>query len=203
MQLDDIKQALTAISFGARKTAQGWIDKSGKKFNPAIVKIIADQTARNNFYACMEAASYIDENKQMDDIITEYAKEYAPELLNKTELQTGSGRISKSKLMSYLYQQSESIVMEIVRTEVTAVYKNILANVHDASYFHAKLHSADKKRIEMVMRRKTGLQFWYLDEEKISGYKGISDEVRKEELAHKEFIKQQEQLAYGYKSVLN
>ena len=203
LQLDDIKQALTAISFGARKTAQGWIDKSGKKFNPAIVKIIADQTARNNFYACKEAASYIDENKQMDDIITEYAKEYAPELLNNTELQTGSGRISKSKLMSYLYQQSESIVMDIVRTEVTAVYKNILANVHDAIYIDAKLHSADKKRIEMVMRRKTGLQFWYLDEDKISGYKGISDEVRKEELAHKEFIKQQEQLAQGYKSVLN
>lgn len=203
MQLDDIKQALTAISFGARKTAQGWIDKSGKKFNPAIVKIIADQTARNNFYACKEAASYIDENKQMDDIITEYAKENAPELLNDTELQTASGRISKSKLMSYLYQQSESIVMDIVRTEVTAVYKNILANVHDAIYIDAKLHSADKKRVEMVMRRKTGLQFWYLDEEKISGYKGISDEVRKEELAHKEFIKQQEQLAQGYKSVLN
>lgn len=203
MQLDDIKQALTAISFGARKTAQGWIDKSGNKFNPAIVKIIADQTARNNFYACKEAASYIDENKQMDDIITEYAKENAPELLNNTELQTGSGRISKSKLMSYLYQQSESIVMDIVRTEVTAVYKNILANVHDAIYIDAKLHSADKKRIEMVMRRKTGLQFWYLDEDKISGYKGISDEVRKEELAHKEFIKQQEQLAQGYKSVFN
>ena len=203
MQLDVVKQALTAISFGARKTAQGWIDKSGKKFNPAIVKIIADQTARNNFYACKEAASYIDENKQMDDIITEYAKENAPELLTNTELQTGSGRISKSKLMSYLYQQSESIVMDIVRTEVTAVYKNILANVHDAIYIDAKLHSADKKRIEMVMRRKTGLQFWYLDEDKISGYKGISDEVRKEELAHKEFIKQQEQLAQGYKSVLN
>lgn len=203
MQIDVVKQALTAISFGARKTAQGWIDKSGKNFNPAIVKIIADQTARNNFYACKEAASYIDENKRMDDIITEYAKENAPELLNKTELQTGSGRISKSKLMSYLYQQSESIVMDIVRAEVTAVYKNILANVHDAIYIDAKLHSADKKRIEMVMRRKTGLQFWYLDVDKISGYKGISDEVRKEELAHKEFIKQQEQLAQGYNSVLN
>ena len=203
MQLDVVKQALTAISFGARKTAQGWIDKSGNKFNPAIVKIIADQTARNNFYACTQAASYIDENKRMDDIITEYAKDNAPELLNNTELQTGSGRISKSKLMSYLYQQSESIVMDIVRREVHAVYKNILANVHDAIYIDAKLHSADKKRIELVMRRETGLQFWYLDEDKISGYKGISDEVRKEELAHKAFIQQQEQLAKGYKSVFN
>ena len=203
VQHDVVKQALTAIGFGARKTAQGWIDKSGNKFNPAIVKIIADQTARNNFYACPEAAAYIDENKMMDAIITEYAKEREPAFKNDTNLQSNSGRISNSKLMSYLYQQSESIVMDIVRREVKKVYKTILANVHDAIYIDAKLHSADKKRIEMLMRSETGLQFWILDEEKVEGYKGISDEVRKAELAHKEFIKQQEQLAQGYKSVIN
>lgn len=198
-QLDVVKQALTAISFGARKTTQGWIDKNGDKFNPAIVNIIADDTARLNFYACQEAAEYMEENKRMDAIITEYAKENDPALLNDTEFRTEKGRFSNSKLMSYLYQQSESIVMDIVRKEVKAVYKKILANVHDAIYINEKLHSADKKRIEMLMRRKTGLQFWYLDEEKISGYKGISDEVRKEELAHKLFMQQQEQLAKGHK----
>ena len=59
----------------------------------------------------------------------------------------------------------------------------------------------DKKRIELLMRQKTGLQFWYLDEEKISGYKGISDEVRKQEREHKAFMQQEEQRAQGYKSV--
>ena len=200
LQMDVVKQALTAISFGARKYKHGWIDQSGKEFNPAIVKIIADDTARLNFYACQHAASYIEENKLMDEIITEYAKENAPMLLSDTELQTASGRISNSKLMSYLYQQSETIVMDIVRKEVKAAYKTVLANVHDAIYIDQKLHSADKKRIELLMRSQTGLQFWYLDEEKITGYKGISDEVRKEELAHKALIKQQEQLAQGYKS---
>jgi hypothetical protein len=198
MQLDVIKQALTAISFGARKTTQGWIDQSGKAFNPAIVKIIADETARLNFYACPKAAAYMDENKRMDEIITQFAKENEPVLLTDTELQTASGRISKSKLMSYLYQQSESIAMDIVRREVVAVYKTILANVHDAIYIDTKLHSTDKKRIELIMRRETGLQFWHLDEEKISGYKGISEEVRKDELAHKAFMQQQEQLAKGF-----
>ena len=201
MQMDDIKQALTAISFGARKHKHGWIDQSGKTFNPAIVSIIKDNTARLNFYACQEAASYMDENKLMDEIITEYAKQNDPTLLNDTELQYDSGKISNSKLMSYLYQQSETIVMDIVRREVVAVYKKILANVHDAIYINEKLHSADKRRIEMVMRRETGLQFWYLDDEKITGYKGISDEVRQDEMAHKLFIEQQEQLAKGYKSV--
>jgi len=199
-QLDVVKQALTAISFGARKHKHGWIDQSGNSFNPAIVSIIGDETARMNFYACAEAAAYMEENKRMDEIITEFAKENDPGLLNDTELQTASGRISNSKLMSYLYQQSESIAMDIVRKEVRAVYKTILANVHDAIYIDQKLHSADKERIELVMRRQTGLQFWYLDEERIEGYKGISDEVRQEELAHKAFMQQQEQLAQGYKS---
>ncbi len=200
MQLDVVKQALTAISFGARKHKHGWIDQSGKEFNPAIPKIIANETARMNFYACQEAVSFMDENKDMDAIITEYAKQQWPELKNDTELQSASGRISNSKLMSYLYQQSESIVMDIVRKEVKAVYKTVLANVHDAIYINQKLHSADKQRIELLMQRKTGLQFWQLDEEKIEGYKGISDEVRREELAHKAFMQQQEQLAQGYKS---
>jgi hypothetical protein len=51
------------------------------------------------------------------------------------------------------------------------------------------------------MRQETGLQFWYLDEEKISGYKGISDEVRKQEREHNAFMQQEEQRAQGYKSV--
>lgn len=197
-QLEVVKQALTAISFGARKYKHGWVDQSGKSFNPAIVKIIADEVARNNFYASAEAASYMDENKLMDEIITEFAKEKWVELKDDIELQTASGRISNSKLMSYLYQQSETIVMDIVRSEVKGCYKQILANVHDAIYINEKLHTADKQRIEMVMRRKTGLQFWHLDEEKIEGYKGISDEVRQEELAHKALIAQQEQEAQGY-----
>ena len=201
MQLDVVKQALTAISFGARKHKHGWIDQSGKEFNPAIPKIIANETARMNFYACQEAVSFMDENKDMDAIITEYAKQQWPELKNDTELQSASGRISNSKLMSYLYQQSESIVMDIVRKEVKAVYKTVLANVHDAIYINQKLHSADKQRIELLMQRKTGLQFWQLDEEKISGYKGISDEVRKQEREHKAFMQQEEQRAQGYKSI--
>jgi hypothetical protein len=198
LQLDVIKSALTAISFGARKYKHGWIDQSGNKFNPAIVSIIADHTARQQFYASADAAAFMAENKDMDSLITKFALLHWPALAKDTELQTKSGRISNSKLMSYLYQQSESIVMDIVRREVDAVYKTVLANVHDAIYLDQKLHSLDKQRIEMVMRRQTGLQFWYLDEEKITGYKGVSDEVRQDELAHRALMAQQQQLAQGY-----
>jgi hypothetical protein len=78
----------------------------------------------------------------------------------------------------------------------------VLANVHDAIYIRERLLTTDKQFIELKMRRETGLQFWFLDEEKITGYTGISDEVRQDELAHKAMIKQQEQLARGYRSAL-
>ncbi len=198
-QTQVIKSALTAISFGARKSKHGWIDQSGNAFNPAIVSIIADQAARLRFYACPQASSFIEEQKKMDALIAEYAKEQDPMLLKDPELQTASGRISNSKLMSYLYQQSETIVMDIVRREVQSMYHTVLANVHDAIYIRQRLLKTDKQLIEMKMRSGTGLQFWFLDEEKITGYAGISDEVRQDELAHKALIKQQEQLAQGYK----
>ena len=201
-QTEVIKSALTAISFGARKHRHGWIDQSGNAFNPAIVRIIADQTARENFYACPEASAFIDEQKDMDKLITKYAKKRAPWLLSDSELQTASGRISNSKLMSYLYQQSETIVMDIVRREVRTMHHTVLANVHDAIYIRGRLLTTDKQLIELKMRRETGLQFWYLDEQKVTGYTGISQEMLEDELAHKAFIKQQEQLAQGYKSAL-
>lgn len=198
LQIDVVKQALTAISFGARKHTHGWIDQSGKEFNPAIVKIIQDDVSRMNFYACHEAASFIDEQKMMDKIISEYAKEKDLALLKDTQLQTASGRISNSKLMSYLYQQSETIAMDIVRDEMKAIYQTVLANVHDAIFIKKRLLASDKKRIELVMRRKTGLQFWHLDEEKISGYKGVSEEVRQDEIAHKALMAKLTQQAQGY-----
>jgi hypothetical protein len=92
--------------------------------------------------------------------------------------------------------------MDIVRREVRAMHHTVLANVHDAIYIRERLLTTDKQFIELKMRRETGLQFWFLDEEKITGYTGISDEVRQDELAHKAMIKQQEQLARGYRSAL-
>ena len=132
-------------------------------------------------------------------IISEFAKQQDPSLLNDAQLQSPSGRISNSKLMSYLYQNSESIAMDVVRDEVKAIYQTVLANVHDAIFIKERLRETDRKRIELVMRSKTGLPFWYLDEDKISGFTGISDEVRQDEIAHKALMAQLEQQARGYK----
>jgi len=46
-----LKQAFTAISFGARQTATGWLDAAGNWNNPALVEIIKNGDDRARFLA--------------------------------------------------------------------------------------------------------------------------------------------------------
>ena len=39
LQADLLKQAFTALSFGARKTAKAWVDQNGEWARPAMVEI--------------------------------------------------------------------------------------------------------------------------------------------------------------------
>jgi hypothetical protein len=50
------------------------------------------------------------------------------------------------------------------------------------------------------MRDMSGIGYWVLEQDKHEAYKGVSQEVLRDELAHKEFIAEQQKLAQGYKS---
>jgi hypothetical protein len=200
LQMDLIKQALTALSFGARVYSHGWISQNGKEFNPAIVKIIKDEQARKRFINDALMKQFIEEQKKLDAYIYGVYTKQTPSLLTDKELQTSPNRPSKSKIMAYLYQHAETFVMNIVRNELKLLGVDVIANVHDAIFVRKKLSSYNRENIEWKMRDATGIEYWYLDFEELKAYKGISDEVRKEEAAHKKFIAEQEKLAKNYTS---
>jgi len=197
-QMGIIKQALTALSFGARIYQHGWIDQSGNKFNPAIVSIITNQDARRRFIACDVIQQFQIEQKILDEFIFKIFTESDASLLTDPELQTKSGRVSKSKVMAYLYQHAETIVMDMVRDELGQRGKEFIANVHDAIFVRTKVSRYDRDMIEHRIRDVTGIKYWYLDEEQISGFKGVSAEVLKEEQEHKDRMAELEQQAQGY-----
>lgn len=164
VQIDIIKQALTALSFGARMNQHGWIDQSGKKFNPAIVSIIKNQDARRRFIACDVIQQFRNEQKILDEFIFKIFTRSDASLLNDPELQTKSGRVSKSKIMAYLYQHAETIVMDMVRDELGQRGKEVIANVHDAIFVRTKVSRYERDMIEYRIRDVTGTKYWYLDE---------------------------------------
>ena len=110
-------------------------------------------------------------------------------------LQTNSGRVSKSKVMSFLYQTAETIVMDIISTEIKILGKKVLARVHDAIFIDTKLTNYDKSNIEFNVRDTTGIDYITLDEEKLKGFKGVSAIVKKEEAEEKSLLAAQTLLA--------
>lgn len=198
VQLDIVKQALTALSFGARTYRHGWIDQSGNAFNPALVNIIKNPVDRSRFIDCDVMKKFIAEQDKLDKFIYSYHTKADPTLLTHSELQTASGRVSKSKVMSYLYQHFETDAMDVVRAELKRLGREVLASVHDAIFVRHKLTEYDKEKIEVMMRSKTGISTWNLDVDELKAYRGISAEVFKEEQEHKLRMEELEKLAASY-----
>lgn len=115
-QLGLIKQALTAISFGAKSTGSGWTDSSGGWKNPALVEILKNQSERDRFLADPTVKAFIEEQRALDDFIFGLVKKNRAELLALDCLQTASGRVSKAKVLAYLYQHAETQAMDLICT---------------------------------------------------------------------------------------
>lgn len=178
-----IKEALTAMSFGARMHKNGWIDASGNVMSPALVTIIGDQEARQRFIESDFVKLFWAEQKRLDQFIFRHFTRLDKSLAASAKLQTESGLVSKSKVLAYLYQHAETIVMDIVRRELRIRGDAVLANVHDGIYVRRRIARRSKAEIERKMRRATGIRFWAFKEERLRAYAGISAQLKREKLA--------------------
>ena len=196
-----LKRAFTAISFGARQTAKGWLDASGNWTNPALVDILQNSDDRTRFLSDVTVKQFIKEQNVLDDYLYDLFKKFRPDLLLERYLQTESGRPSKAKVLAYLYQHGETQVMDIVRQAALAKGLVPIANVHDAIFFKRRLGAEFKNAIEWQMREQTGNPYWHLTPKQIERYTPRSLNAERELDEHKKRIAQEELLAKGYKSV--
>lgn len=196
-----LKRAFTAISFGARQTAKGWLDGSGNWTNPALVDILQNSEDRTRFLSDFTVKQFIKEQNALDDYLYDLFKKFRPDLLLERYLQTDSGRPSKAKVLAYLYQHGETQVMDIVRLAALAKGLAPIANVHDAIFFKRRLGAEFKNEIEWQMREQTGNPYWHLTPAQIERYTPRSLNADRELGEHKKRIAQEELLAKGYKSV--
>ena len=193
-----LKRAFTAISFGARQTAKGWLDASGNWTNPALVDILQNSEDRTRFLSDVTVKQFIKEQNALDDYLYDLFKKFRPDLLLERYLQTDSGRPSKAKVLAYLYQHGETQVMDIVRQAALAKGLVPIANVHDAIFFKRRLGAEFKNAIEWQMREQTGNPYWHLTPKQIERYTPRSLNAERELSEHKKRIEQEELLAKGY-----
>jgi len=195
-----LKQAFTAISFGARVTTHGWQNDSGGWSNPALVDIIRNGDDRNRFLADATVQAFIKEQAILDAHLYELVKEQRRDLLSKPFLQTPSGRPSKSKILAYLYQHDETEVMDVVCAVAAQHGREPIARVHDAIFFKRKLGVDLRHEMELMMQEHSNNPYWRLSHKQLERYEPRYLDLKLEEEQHKQRIKQEAAFAVGYKS---
>ena len=113
-------------------------------------------------------------------------------------LKTQSGRVSKSKTISYLYQHAETQAIDIVLDYAGQHGHKPIARVHDAIFFRNRLGVDLKSEIEYCLQQHTGNPFWYLTPKQIKRYNPISIDAAVEEQMHLQRIAEEERLAINY-----
>ena len=170
LQADLLKQAFTALSFGARKTAKAWVDQNGEWARPAMVEIFRVKDERDRFLKDVSVVGFVKEQAMLDDFLFNGVKQHRPDLLKLPYLQTQGGSASKSKCVAFLYQHEETAVMEVVRDAVVAHGKTVLASIHDAIITKEKLGVELMSEIEQLMRDQTGNRYWRLGANQLKRY---------------------------------
>lgn len=192
-----VKQAITAISFGAREHRSGWL-KNGSWHNPALVDILKNENHRRRFLTCAPIRGFIQEQKRLDKLIYAYAVKEIPTLLDNPRLRTESGRISKPRVIAFLYQHCETWAMDVVKQIITSKGRKVVASIHDAVILDRKLGAELKATIELEMREQTGIPYWHLEGKELKPYLSDSADVARQEQAHQRRIREEEQFATQY-----
>ena len=195
-----LKQAFTAIAFGARASTKGWQTGAGQWTNPALVEIIKNPQTRALFFNDPSVIRFIREQQILDAYLFTEVKAMRPDLLRKSFLQTKGGRVSRSKVIAYLYQHDESRVMSVLREEAGKLGRSPIACVHDAVFFRQRLGVDRKDRIEYAMQQATGNPYWKLNPTQLERWERASLDEALELAAHRARMAEEEKRAIGYRS---
>lgn len=186
LQQKMLKQAFTAISFGARLISKGWVNKNGDWENPSIADIFKRADERDRFLTDMHVTEFAKEQDVLDTYLYDNFVVHCPDLLLLPYLQTHKGRPSKSKIIAYMYQHEETAVMDVVRQKLSAAGKEVIANIHDAIIIKHHLTGDAKHDIELEMQEQTSNPYWRLGSKEIKRWGSNLKEIKMEEAEHRQ-----------------
>lgn len=216
-RVDIIKQAITAIGFGALKTTNGFYDKKGDWMPTSLYDIFcftgSNGRSRISYQKTVDGVKidsidlflkepwmkeFVQEQQTMTKLITDYLidnKEVTKEL--HPFLVDGRNAINRNKLMAYMFQSAERSIMDYASNLIKKQKVNVLLRVHDAIFTDRKinlgeLHYEIKEKFVSNKLSWLGSKIIIFSEEQYNGY-SYDDEVTQ----HKERIRLEELRAGG------
>ena len=123
-----VKEAITAIGFGARIGGGSWLI-DGEWHTTSIEDIIMNPNDRKNFMNDPWIKKFVKEQQAMTKIIAEHyiSDNQFVDKLRDIPNMFKNNRIRKSQVMSYLFQHTEKLIMDMITQDIP-----VIARVHDS-----------------------------------------------------------------------
>ncbi len=164
-----IKEAVTAIGFGARAQSNGWRVKNGEWMNPSLVNIIKNPIERTKFLTCPVIDQFIREQVALDKYLEQGMKEDMHEIYYGP-LITSNVKPSRSKAVAYLYQHQETQAMDVARGVLAKYGITPIANIHDAFIVKHKLSFNVLHEIILEMRAQMKNDYFSMKGSRLEGF---------------------------------
>jgi hypothetical protein len=180
LQIKLIKQAITAIGFGARLNGTGW-KYAGEQYNTSMGTIFKNPDERKRFISCDLVRDFVKEQSLLDSYIFDAGKSQPAEYFGSADIRTQSGRLSKAKVLAFLYQTFETELMDLVCNLIEEKGKRVIARIHDAVITKQKLSVDDREEILYKIKQATENEYWRLNHKELKPFVYDSEEPIKAE----------------------
>lgn len=183
-----VKEAMTAIGFGARIGGKAWREDS-QWVVPAINDIMKNKEDRDRFMNDPWVKSFVKEQQIMTKyIVDEYLKmpDFIKKIENIKDIKNNNGKFRKTQVMSYLFQQSETMIMELVKNNT-----EYLVSVHDAIITKKPIYNQALLDIKATL--KGACDYFTISHEFVKGWESLDSMY--EEVLHQQRIEQEEKMA--------
>jgi hypothetical protein len=163
-----LKEAITAIGFGAKLSTGKWNDMHGEEKITSLYEVFDQNMAElTRFVNCDLVKEFNNEQKTLNKYIVDKFSVDAQwhEAMDK-ERKRKKMKVpfSPSQKVVWLFQHAETIMMDAVRIELSKFKKTLLANVHDAIVIREQLAEKELEHIEQVVKAKTNIGYFALGE---------------------------------------
>lgn len=162
-----IKEAMTAIGFGAKLTMGSWKASDGEIKSSSLLQVFDDDTnLLRRFIDCTIVREYNDEQSILNKYIVEKFSSDATWIaeLEASRLNRKRKAYKGNQKISWLFQHAETKMMDIVRDELQKLGMTVLANVHDAIVVRERLKPKELLAIQESVKLKTSVKYFALGE---------------------------------------
>lgn len=165
---DMVKEAMTALGFGAKLSIGKWFGMFGEEKITSLYEVFnKDMDTLTRFVNCPIVQKFNKEQQILNKYIVEkfsIDSQWRVDMDLERKRKNMKNDFNQAQKVVWLFQHAETEMMNIVRKELGKLGKTVLANVHDAIVVRQRLTAFEQFLIEKTVRAKTKVQYFALGE---------------------------------------